>query len=81
MLLVIVSARVNDVRTANQIGGTLIVPLIVLFVSQVGGGLSFGVSAVLGAFGFVLAAGFAALAIAVRLFQREAILVRWKQSR
>lgn len=81
MLLVIVSSRVNDVRTANQIGGTLVIPLVGLFVSQVGSGLSFGPSAVLGAFGFVLAAGLMALAVAVRLFQRESILVRWKQSR
>lgn len=81
MLLVVVSSRVNDVRTANQIGGTLVIPLVVLFVSQVGSGLTFGHSAVLGAFGVVLAAGLATLAVAVRLFQREAILVRWKQSR
>ncbi|MNY46429.1 hypothetical protein D3C86_1816070 [compost metagenome] len=81
MLLVVVSSRVNDVRTANQIGGTLVIPLVILFVSQVGGGLSFGHAVVLGAFGFVAAAGLAMLAVAVRLFQRESILVRWKQSR
>lgn len=81
MVLVIVSSRVNDVRTATQIGGVLVLPIIVMFVSQVSRGLVLGVPSVLWATAGVLAAGLVAMGLAIRLFQRETILVRWKQSR
>lgn len=81
MILVIVSSRVNDVRTATQIGGVMVLPIIGMFVSQISRGLILGVPAVLWAAAGVLVAGLVAMASAVRLFQRETILVRWKQSR
>lgn len=81
MVLVIVSSRVNDVRSATQIGGVLVLPIIGMFVSQISRGLVLGVPAVLWAIAGVLAAGLVAMAMAVRLFRRETILVRWKQSR
>lgn len=81
MVLVIVSSRVNDVRSATQIGGILVLPIIVMFVSQISRGLLLSVPMVLWTTGGVFLAGLVAMAMAVRLFQRETILVRWKQSR
>lgn len=82
MLLVILSSRVNDVRAANQIGALLVLPLVLLFVGQVvRHGLTLSVASVLYATFGVLVLALLALAVALRLFQREAILVRWKQSR
>lgn len=81
MVLVIVSSRVNDVRSATQIGGILVLPLIGMFVAQLSRGLLLGIPVVLGAVGVVLALGLVAMGLAVRLFRRETILVRWKQSR
>ncbi|HEY9854912.1 MAG TPA: hypothetical protein V6D05_04180, partial [Stenomitos sp.] len=81
MVLVIVSSRVNDVRAATQIGGILVLPIIVMFVSQISRGLLLSIPLVLGAIAAVLLLALIAMGLAVRLFQRETILVRWKQSR
>jgi ABC-2 type transport system permease protein len=75
---VLISARVNDPRTAQNLSGVLVVPFMLLFFGQLAG------LVVLNA-GFVLAfaAGLAALAaltiwLATRMFGREAILTRWR---
>lgn len=81
MLLVVISSRVNDVRTANQIGALLVLPIVMGFVTQVSRGVALGVTTVGWISLGVWLAGLGALAIAVRVFQRESILVRWKQSR
>jgi ABC-2 type transport system permease protein len=75
---VIVSARVNDPRVAQQIGGVIIVPVIGVVLAQATG------TVLVGAVGYViltLAIGTIALIglrIGVRLFDREAILTRWR---
>jgi len=75
---VIVSARVNDPRVAQQIGGVVIVPVIALVLLQATGTL------LVGAVGYTLLAiivlviSFIGLRIGVRLFDREAILTRWR---
>jgi ABC-2 type transport system permease protein len=75
---VIVSARVNDPRTAQQIGGIVIVPLVGIAVVQAGGLILFGALgyAMTAAVVFVLSA--IGLRIGVRLFGRETILTRWR---
>ncbi len=75
---IIVSSRVNDTRTAQQVGGLLVLPLMLIFIPMFLGtliltGLAFLVGAVLFAVLDV-----AVLIIATALFQREAILTRWK---
>ena len=75
---VIVSARVNDPRVAQQIGGVVIVPVIALVLLQATGTL------LVGAIGYtllaiiVLVVSVVGLRVGVRLFDREAILTRWR---
>ena len=75
---VIVSARVNDPRVAQQVGGVIIVPVIGVVIVQATG------TAIVDAVGFSLMAlvvvviALVGLRIGVRLFDREAILTRWR---
>jgi ABC-2 type transport system permease protein len=75
---VIVSARVGDPRVAQQIGGIVIVPVIALVVVQATGTILVGPA------GYVLMAivvtviSLEGLRVGVRLFDREAILTRWR---
>jgi ABC-2 type transport system permease protein len=75
---VIVSARVNDPRVAQQIGGVVIVPIVGLVLVQATG------TVLVGPFGYVLltlvvlVVSLVGLRIGVRLFDREAILTRWR---
>jgi ABC-2 type transport system permease protein len=77
-LIVVVSSRVNDPRTAQQISGVLVVPVLLLLFGQLSGVIVLG-PALAVAIGVVLAAiGAGALWLAGRLFQREVILTRWR---
>jgi ABC-2 type transport system permease protein len=77
-LIVVLSSRVNDPRTAQQFSAVLVVPVLALLFGQLAGvvvlgpALALGIGAVLA----VIAAG--ALWLATRLFQREVILTRWR---
>jgi ABC-2 type transport system permease protein len=75
---VIVSARVNDPRVAQQIGGVIIVPIVGLVLVQATGTILVGPAgyAVLAA--VIVAISLVGLRIGVRLFDREAILTRWR---
>ena len=75
---VIVSARVNDPRVAQQIGGVVIVPVIALVLVQATGTLLVGPIGYLLLSAGVLAVSLVGLRIGVRLFDREAILTRWR---
>jgi len=74
---VAISSRVNDPRTAQQLSGVVVVPILLIFFGQLAGllvlspALSLGAAAVL--------ALIAALATwsAARLFEREVILTKW----
>lgn len=74
---VLISSRVNDPRTAQNVTGVVVLPLMLLFAGQL-----FGLVVVNIAFVLVLAAALAAVAaltiwLATRMFQREVILTRW----
>jgi ABC-2 type transport system permease protein len=75
---VIVSARVNDPRVAQQIGGVVIVPIVGLVLVQATGTLLVGPSGYVLLTLIVLVASLVGLRIGVRLFDREAILTRWR---
>ncbi len=77
MLGVVVSSRARDARTAQQFSVLIVLPLVALFVSQIGDADGVGVRALLAwaAAGWLLAAVFAA--VGVRVFDRERILTRW----
>jgi ABC-2 type transport system permease protein len=75
---VIVSARVSDPRVAQQIGGVVIVPIIGLVLVQATGTLLVGPVGYLLLSLVVLVVSLVGLRIGVRLFDREAILTRWR---
>ena len=75
--MVAISARVNDPRTAQQLSGISVVPIMAIFFGQLTGLLV--LSPILALAGTAVLGGIAALAVwgATRLFQRETILTRW----
>ena len=77
-LAVCVSSRVNDARSAQQIGALIILPIAGLLVAQVTGAfvLTIPVLAVIALCLVLLNGGL--LALGVALFDRESILTRWK---
>ena len=78
MLAAIVSSRVNDARTAQQLGGFIILPITGLFVGQLAGQFLLGVLALLVTALALVLANVALTWVGVRVFQRETILMRWK---
>ena len=75
---VVISSRVNDARTAQQFGVLIVLPLTVLLVAQFTGSLWL-TSGVIAAIGMVLLAMWVVLTlVSVVVFDREAILTRWK---
>ena len=77
-LMVAISSRVNDPRTAQQYSGFLIIPFTAVFVGQLAGALEFSPAVVL--VGAALLALIAAVSLrgAMHLFRREVILTRWR---
>jgi ABC-2 type transport system permease protein len=77
-LIVVISSRVNDPRSAQQFSAVLVVPVLALLFGQLAGIIVLGPALALG-IGVILAfiAAFA-LWLATRLFQREVILTRWR---
>jgi ABC-2 type transport system permease protein len=75
---IIISSRVKDPNSAQQLGSLLILPLIALLVGQVSGAVHVGVGMILSiAFGVGLI-DLILLAAAIRLFRREEILTGWR---
>lgn len=75
---VIVSARSNDPRVAQQIGGIVIVPIIALVLLQATGTLLVGPVGYTVLAAIILVISLLGLHAGVRLFDREAILTRWR---
>jgi ABC-2 type transport system permease protein len=75
---IIISARVNDPRAAEQIGMLVMLPILLIFFGSIFGlfalttttMLLFGAATFLADIGLVI--------LGVKLFQRETILTRWK---
>jgi ABC-2 type transport system permease protein len=75
---VVISSRVSDSRSAQQIGGLLILPIIFLIVGQITGLFLLGPSSILIAALILLLLDYIVLRIGVRVFNRERIIVEWK---
>ena len=75
---VIVSSRVNDPRVAQQVGGVVIVPVVAITLLQATGTVLVGASGYLVMTAIVLVVSIVGLRIGVALFDREAILTRWR---
>ena len=75
---VIVSARVNDPRVAQQIGGIIVVPIIAITLLQATGTLLVGATGYFLLAAIIFIVSLIGLRVGVQLFDREAILTRWK---
>jgi ABC-2 type transport system permease protein len=74
----VISSRVNDARTAQQFGVTIIIPLSALLVAQFTGTFWLSASA-LALIGLALFGVWILLTlVSVAIFERESILTRWK---
>jgi ABC-2 type transport system permease protein len=77
-LAVCVSSRVNDARSAQQIGALIILPLSALLVAQLMGQVQLTNSAILVAAVLLSLLNAVLMRIGISLFDRESILTRWK---
>ena len=75
---IMVSSRVNDPRVAEQLSSIVIVPVLGLFFGQISGLLLLNNRVVIAFAAGLLVLDGLMVTLAVRLFQRETILTRWK---
>jgi len=75
---VIISSRINDPRTAQQITGVLVVPIMGVSMAVLAGWVFVSLQVVLYATMVTAVLDLLVLYFAVKLFQRETILTRWK---
>jgi ABC-2 type transport system permease protein len=75
---VIVSSRVTDVRAAQQIGGIIVLPVVLLFITSLAGLQTLGFAGILVTSAIVAAADVGLAYVCIRMFKREEILIRWK---
>jgi ABC-2 type transport system permease protein len=75
---IMVSSRVNEPRVAEQLSAVVILPVLALFFAQITGFLLINRQIVLLLIVVLMLADVLLVYAAVRLFQRETILTRWK---
>lgn len=78
LMTVIISSRVNDPRSAQQLGALVVLPITGVFLAQIIGQFVLGIGALA-----LSALALASLTVVllwfgVRVFQRERILMRWR---
>jgi len=77
-LAVCVSSRVNDARSAQQIGALIILPIAGLLVAQLTGTAVLTLSSIVLIALALIVLNVALMRLGVALFDRESILTRWK---
>ncbi len=77
VLGVIASSRTRDARTAQQFSGVVVLPVMALFVGQLGGHLLLSTGHILAAAALLWLLAVLLAAVGVRVFDREHILTRW----
>jgi ABC-2 type transport system permease protein len=77
-LAVCVSSRVNDARSAQQIGALVILPISMLLVAEFTNNLQLTGTVILRISSYLVVLNVMLMAVAIRLFDRESILTRWK---
>jgi ABC-2 type transport system permease protein len=75
---VLISSKVKDPNSAQQIGSLVILPVIALLIAQVSGAVQVGVEVVMGIAIVVGLLDLLLLGLTVRLFRREEILTGWQ---
>ncbi len=78
MVSVMVSSRVTDPRAAEQISMVVIIPLLAVFFGQLAGVIIVNSKFVLLSALVLIITDLVLVYLAVRLFQRETIITRWK---
>ena len=73
-----ISSRVNDPRAAEQLSALLVIPVMVLLFGRIIGFIALNVTTMLIFSLILLIVDVGMMALAVKLFQREVILTRWK---
>jgi ABC-2 type transport system permease protein len=76
-LAVCVSSRVNDSRSAQQIGALIILPIAGLLVAQLTGSVILSGERIVALAALLAVANAGLLRLAIALFDRESILTRW----
>jgi ABC-2 type transport system permease protein len=77
-IMIAISSRVNDPRTAQQFSVFLVLPFLALIFGQLTGLVILGPVFALSVFLVLLVLAILAIWIVTRIFQREVILTRWK---
>ena len=75
---ILISARVADVRTAQQIGGIVFLPFVLLYVVSEVGIVTLDTLHLLAVSGGLALVTLGLFALSRRAFEREEILTRWK---
>jgi len=75
---VLVSSRMRDVRAAQQVGGLIIMPLMLMFLGSISNVFPLTPSNLLIISAIISVVAYALFQMARRLFQREKILTQWK---
>jgi ABC-2 type transport system permease protein len=75
---IMVSSRVNDPRVAEQLSAVIILPLLAVFFGQISGLFILNSALILILCVVLALVDVLMIYLAVRLFQRETILTRWK---
>jgi ABC-2 type transport system permease protein len=75
---IMVSSRVNDPRVAEQLSAVVILPLLAVFFGQIAGLFILNSTLILIMCAALLLVDALMIYLAIRLFQRETILTRWK---
>ncbi len=78
MLGIVGSSRFNDAKSAQNVAVVIVLPVLALIGVQVTGLVWFGTALTLVLALVTLLGTLATLRLGVRLFQREAIVVRWR---
>jgi ABC-2 type transport system permease protein len=78
LIAVIMSSRVNDPRSAQQLGALIVLPVTLLFVVQLMRGFLITPAVLIAAALVLVVLNLALLVVGVRVFDREAILTDWR---
>jgi ABC-2 type transport system permease protein len=77
-LAVCVSSRVNDARSAQQIGALIVLPVAALLVAQLTGTVALTLPLIVFIAAILAGVNAGLMLIGIALFDRESILTRWK---
>jgi ABC-type Na+ efflux pump permease subunit len=75
---IIVSSRISDVRSANQLATLTSVPFAIVFVAAITGGVAFDISILLTISLILVIADLVLFYLSTSFFHREEMLTKWK---